>query len=631
MESQNFLAKIKHVLVPVAGVLSLLFLLVSSLYFFPLLSRLDSAIFGNDGDGFFNLWVMRHNYLTWLRGDWSGILDAGIFYPQSTGVMLKSDTLFLPSVLYSFFALCFSNSFVAYNATALLLSFAAYLAYWYFFQQVIKVAAQSLSPWVSLLLSALFAWMLWASMGRLIYYEHFQNLSSFWVVLLLGAAIAFLSSQRRRDLRVVLLSFVALNYSTQYFAILGGLLGLLFGLFLILSFGVRRKLEILRESKWDLVISLVLVAPILWVYLQAFAGKDGGIQTSIAELSWKHFVNPHDRSLIYSLLAKTLALEPVHHERPAYLGVVFVMLSLFFLVRGMVRNPVTLKNIFRYRLWWISLVMYLLCIQDRHSDFLAVCSLLSMLLMVCGLFVMMHGAIKTKLMSPALGFVILACLMVYSVSFGFVGVREPFFQMDVSVWGLLASWIPGANKIRAIGRFAPIGQCLVVGAFAWFVARSMSQRLSATKGLVLVSLLTTWHTLENYYPPLMSFHSSSFYHLNASERQNFSKISSPALVLPSRHFHNNASYMLQFVEVPELKLINGYSGSSTVLFDAIMDAEHKSLNLLAQLIKQHAETVILAKWRLSEERMNELKAKLMWSEGYRNERFLVLHKTKSEL
>jgi len=64
------------------GLLLTVVLVFGNLYFSPVFEDLDNRIFGDQGDGYFNLWILEHNSSQFQSGDLAPILDGRIFYPD---------------------------------------------------------------------------------------------------------------------------------------------------------------------------------------------------------------------------------------------------------------------------------------------------------------------------------------------------------------------------------------------------------------------------------------------------------------------------------------------------------------------------------------------------------------------
>ncbi len=123
------------------------------------------------------------------------------------------------------------------------------------------------------------------------------------------------------------------------------------------------------------------------------------------------------------------------------------------------------------------------------------------------------------------------------------------------------------NKLRSVGRVAIIGIAFLFFAITLAVMNLIDKNPSKKSSILKIYFL--WQAIfiiEN----LGTFYTSNIkeadLRLTKEERAEFEKIQSPFWVYPHLPHHLITIEMNRMIELPQLKMINGYSGKSSQLF-----------------------------------------------------------------
>jgi len=160
------------------------------------------------------------------------------------------------------------------------------------------------------------------------------------------------------------------------------------------------------------------------------------------------------------------------------------------------------------------------------------------------------------------------------VALGPFGGAYRYTDLNPSFWGVMVQIIPGLHKIRAIGRFAPIGHLMIIALLACFVMFRVQPLQVRYKRLGLLLCCALWvsvHLTEQYTPVYITGRSSTLVSPEPDEKAFFETLGQPVLSFPTKPFYGNTLSMLYFRNFPDIQQINGYSGRSTPFFDQIMD------------------------------------------------------------
>lgn len=558
-------------------------LLAAGLYltFEPIWHGWGQLFFGDDGDGLFNLWVLEDNFRAFAAGSWRQIWDGGIYYPEHAHSKLMSDTLLVPSALYSLLRLMGGSQLAAYNTLVLLLVLLAWVCHWGFFHLVWrlgrgKVLGSAFYPLVPLL-----ATITNFSMGRNLYLVHFQNLSGFWATGVAVCGALFVATRQSRWLAAQLLCFVFVNYSTQYFGVMSFVFLLLTGLVLWWRFGGGELLALAKRNAWLVVAGVALIGPLVWQYGKVVLGGHNPIHV-VATLQAFSLVTPIAHSLAFDWAQWLgIPLAGVNHEAVGYLGWGVLVIAIALIVANRKFLSRSCVKIGRSRWFW---------------GFVAVAVAISALrlwrmwlvwpaFLVLVWYVHLSGAFvvrRVRLQLVPLVYLVLAVIAAYGTAFG----PSRFFDgllPNPSLWGVMEFFTPGYIKMRAVGRMAPLGFGLLLMALLWWLLYHLRQqpqhrqRLWLLGALAFFSLAGAEHLARPYVNgPQFNWHPQ------ADERAFFATIDAPVVVFPVQPWHQNTYTMLYFGELG-LPVINGYSGRMAGVFDLIMDGSGGGEPSLRQL------------------------------------------------
>lgn len=605
---------------------TVLLLVVGAGVFWQLFARIfvhwDSAVFGDDGDGFFNLWVMMHNINPLREFSLASIFKGGTFYPSELS-LLKSDTLFFPSEIYRLSRAWFDHPWGAYSMTVMTLSLMGFLAYIFFFRTVLQPMARNSRPAEIWFWSVAGALVTWFSAARLHYYHHFQNLSSFWLVLMVAFLIRFALHPSHRNGIAAALCFVLLNYSSQYFAILAACLILTYLVFFLASRGIGPSLTILREKGWSGFACGLLAMPIILSYALL-------VDIHVAfEGMWPVRVHASDffTPLPYTpardwLVSRGVELKVYNHENLGWYGTCLFLILVTGVTAWVLRRrdiPGALRR--NSRSWIFVVTLALLAFPPGVGD--AAVGLRLIILATASVFVVLMAG---QFAGDKPGRVVPLLLLLFAVvAYGFAAGPSRHYgslEENVSLWGIFNAVVPGLRRMRALGRMAPMGQIFLCGLSLVLILRIIRFR-AVIKTAVVVLLLGSLY--EQNYEPWITYPSDEVMFASADESLYFDDIDQPVLVLPSVPFQKNTAMMLYFLNFPGVHMINGYSGSSSPEFMRIMHLESSGAptgEVLQAAAGFGARHLLLVKERLSPEKIAEIRRMFPGPE-FENGRFLA--------
>lgn len=609
-------------------------------------SDLTGHIFGDAGDGFFNLWVMTQNANHFLKGTLQGILDGQVFYPNNAGTMLLSDTLYLPSILFAALEPFGLDGFSRFNIVALSLCCCAFLAHWFFFhflwcaaltESNSKSSSPPLQPkrfdWTYLLVPG-FTYVGSFSIGRSIYFMHFQNISSFWAVSAVAGCGGYLQFRRPAWLYLAMVSLVAANYSTQYFGVLVAIIILIFALCL-LGEGSRTMLDFTKNHWLSICATAIAIAPIVILYGSTHGAHGTDLPRNVMGFTWRELLRPVSGTGAFNFLNPKIGPLPgTNHELPAYLGfsLIAALFAIFYSTFGIWHS--WLFSLARHRAVQVfAIALAVVASLPSYRQWTARPALV--ILTVAALGSIVAGwKWRTKAKISPIGFYLIAvAIAVYGLAFGPSHFYRNF-QPDASLWGIWAWLIPGVHKMRAVGRMAPIGQIILLGLVAWFlfrrIAREASPRIRTlffTIALFLMFLQAAEHDSDLY----ITTPSPAVLTTLPAEEEYFGALQGPILAFPVSPFHISTYAMLYFTHFPNIYLMNGYSGSATPRYYELMASgapEMPSDKQISMANQVGVDTFVVFKELISDSQLAELMKK--WNnKAFDNNRFYVF-KSKQE-
>ncbi len=561
------------------GSAAIFFYFLGSWHHLGLATIMDSSlIFGDDGDGFFNLWVLLHNS-TYLSQGLSSWMDGRIFWPDNSNTMFWSDILIGPTLPFHLLRKSGLENFAAYKITIFLLSSAAYSAVLFLLVRFGKWAGLEEKMTHSRWLALFFCFPLVFSIDQLTSYQHFQNLCWFGLVILLFGLGGYSMTARRRYLALALSAEVFLLYSAPYFAVMGAVFCALWILLQLLTVP-----EVIKESFvrgwpfWGLAALLGLVPVLMYHRVPHMSYSSALIQELATRMS--HFWIPR-QGLLYDLLVGWgWALPKISHESPAYLGLGYSLL-LVGAIGILFRDLFCRLNPFVHRRFFLFAGLALLGSFLFHATLPLVGYILAWIALL-SFVVIFVLYIREKAQSSPLNFLAALMLSAALVSFGLALGPNPWYlgwAFNPSIHGILNLLVPGVNNMRAIGRMALVGHvCLGAWLFLEYgqllqVARLPRQRQILWAILLLALVLQ----IVEAWPVTARMHRYAVDRIQPSavEQKQLRALEGVGCVFPTRPWPRNTHVMLYFLESGQLRLINGYSARSTPLLDQLMAAGKK--------------------------------------------------------
>ncbi|MFP7753215.1 hypothetical protein ACLG6S_00910 [Thermodesulfobacteriota bacterium B35] len=539
-------------------------------------SILDSTLlFGDDGDGFFNLWVLQHNTIYAPRGPVSW-MDGRIFWPDNAQTLFWSDILLVPTLPFAALRAMGVALFTSFNLTIILLSAATYatllLLLHRFRQWSTASGGQARPDWFILLFSCSMVF----SISQLTTYIHFQNLCGVGVLLILLGLCGFSATGKKRWLALALSAEVGLLYTAPYFAVLGSILFALWLLLHCLAFPERIRGEIAATWWLWLVAAAAALPPTLLYHRVPHLDYSPAMLHATMASHLDHLWTPSRGPLRQWLLSRGHDLPRISHESLAYMGIGVLFLLPFILALVLADRKRSTDTGASERRFLLPAGLYLLSRLTgtplpAAAFILAWAALLLFLLL---LLLHVRARIRRRPHTFAAFLVLLAAIAAFGLALG----PDPLFidaRINPSIWGICKLLVPGVANMRAIGRMAGLANIfLLVWIYLQFVSllRAPGRRRQWTALLVLLLLglqnLEAWpvRARVNHYPAQR---------LQPDPEERAALASLPAgvgCVFPTNPWPRNTHAMLYLVSQGQITLINGYSARSTPLLDRLMAA-----------------------------------------------------------
>ena len=605
----------------------------------PFPDFLEQGVYGDDGDGFFNLWVMKHNVMYLGHGRFSDFFDGRIFFPENKKTLLWSDLNLLPSAIFAAYQKVWHHPFAAFNLTVLSLFCLGTMAYIFFFYSIVKTSAREffnknqLFSWVMILA---FSFATSFAFVRYQYFIHVQNFSSFWIFIILGASLHFINTFNKKWLAFAMFGMIAVTYSSAYYTVLGGILMLWFGIYCMLHFPSKDIKDIVKRAWYIPIIGGLMMAPVILAYKGEHV-TGNSIRRPFA-FSFSDLFTPKSGIPVHAWLQSWFGKLPEqNHENLAFLGVATIFGALLLCSlhwRGLLSGLRFLTG----KVWWSTTLIGLACFhllkhnlpQDYHfvmaQGFLLLIALVFFWFM--GRLAMLkldRLPVKSLHSSQSrisiLAFLIGATVITYALALGATG--ENFEDINLSLWYLFAKFAPGVHKMRAIGRLGGVGHVLVLGICCIGLTNLACRARESVKGfgflkslihrkefaLTILLSLTVLHTFENRKKVYFNRYNSSFFQLGPHDSQFLENIESPVLAYPFYPIHRSTYHMLTLLPYPNIWMINGYSGKFTKAFDDVAYADQGRLSgqSVQNAVDQGVGVVLINKKLIGQGEFNSLK------------------------
>lgn len=608
----------------ILGVIIALFL---AHHYLDAFSYAEDRIWGDAGDGFFNLWVLNHVVETLPRQPGS-ISDGRIFWPDHARSFFWSDNLIVFAPFHAISRFFSDNPFAAFRLTGILLFFFHFAALVFFFYQGLALlCTQGPKMGRTVWLAPVLAIIAQCSPAVLInHFLHIQNFAATGLFLHLGCMLASLRTSSFCYLPWQFFIILSLLYCTPYYALTAAIL---LGAWLIGSWA--SDADTLKVALWHYRLTLFVITalalPMFFAYLTA-EGRAGLSAAAIRvyAVTLSDLFLPNTGECRRWLSALTSYNPTVNHERLAWLGPGLLAMCI----------AMCLRTFFQFKPWtrlsalgpigWFFLISFLILIPKTRDlrPFLAWYGLLMIGLgMVLAIIHFARRSNQQPLRAGML-YLIMAIGLLYGIA---LGPRAYYVNQPVnpSIWGFFALWMPGFDSMRAIGRMAYPGQValiLLMAMLAVNYGRTLKRRRLWFAGFCILCLsaqLWDSHAIrppEQRHPPEKVIPTSE-------ERAFFESIAGSILVLPAHPFIENTRHMLFFQYFSSINLMNGYSGHSTELWDRLMALKPDAQQEVA--LQAGADYIAIRTDRVSYKPESDQVPKPM-SSVFQNDRWLVLER-----
>lgn len=492
----------------------------------------DQRLLGDEGDGLFNLWALEHARLQLPRG-FAALSDGRIFWPDNAQTFWWSDNLLVYQLLYAPLRALGFSLLNAYAGLVLLLSILAFVITVYFFQSLYTLCvpeeARRNDP--RRFFIPLLAFLTFFSQIRMRETLHLQHHSGFLLLLMLIFALRAMREPAPGPLRGLAVCQLLLLFSAPYYAVVGLGLLLMFVLVQWLRQG-EAPLTLLRRSPRFLIASIGLFILGVLPYLRVPSIRYSRSDLLIDSLSLPRLLLPlggWPRSLISHTLPGTSG---------GYLGL-FLLLPLLLTLAHLLRHPRILR----------------------------------------------------RPPAPETCFLLLVLLWVYGLSFG-PTFRDPLLGIDWGVWNLTRRFFPGVGAMRGLIRFAVVGQQLLAGLLFWLWLRQPRPPSRSSQALLAAWLLFSATELPPTRARIREL-DGSLLTLTAEETEVFSPLRGSLMVLPATPLHRNTYPMIRWVSLPDLSLVNGYSGRVGETLQQIIHAQTEGPEAVLHLLTDHQVTYLV--------------------------------------
>lgn len=616
------------------GASTIAFLIGTIWHFAPFWGALQNTVY-DLWDGLFNLWILRHHSECLQSQNLNCLFETNIYWPENNQAIFFSDILLFPAIIFSALQAVQKNILVAYHLTGFILTFLGWIFYSLIFWKIRgAISKNSGIPTATLdFLSVFFLYLSFFSVSRTYHYIHFQNLSSFWVIFsFLGVWRLF--TRRKFAFSIMAFSFLILIATVPYFAILAAIISIVSCCLFIASGGMT---YIVKFMKLDVALALAIALtgfPVITRYRFAMADEAHNYFHA-SGISRQDFFNLFPLTPLHDFFEKYFSIHHGNHEAPAYLGFSLILfVCLFSVVLRSIKRSMSADTFFGnyqsfafavFRFVVASILIYIATLVSDHRIYkIFLCALIWFEYFRFGF----KTAMQIKL-SPAefyVPLIVFLTITIYAVAFGAM-YEDKNALFDPSIAGLFALFIPGFNKLRGIGRFVHFGylflNCLlliwITRTWKDFNHRISRPVLAAFLVLGILQVLETKTGIQKFQIDAGSLYSTQ------EEHRVLSQLVGTGFSLPANSWEESVYSMNFFVNLPNIKLVNGYSGKITKVFDDFLK-ESKNQIPFSRLLAHKINYVFLNKYRLTGAEIASFKKKInaaSWSLIFENNRISV--------
>lgn len=600
-----------------------LFLFCTGIYLHVGLEALweSNGIFGDNGDGFFNLWLLEKGNHKLFDFDLKNFTNGGIFWPENNYSYFLSENYLLYAPIYEIMKSLSGNIFQSYSWLSLLLVLAGFLSHYFLFSVVYKAfTLEGSHPSYKIMIPFL-AYFATFSEAKIRYFIHWQNLSYFWLVLCLGSMIAYSAKVYAGRVNQLFFSIIVITplfllLSSVYFSLVACTLIVIWSL-LQFSLNFEKFFRSLFQLKFFILATLLIFATVAYFYTQVKLYKySEWVAYGYATRFW-HLVLPAAGMFREILESFGIKVPVVDHEACAYIGLgasmSAVLLFVAFRKQILERGQAMLQS----KVFWMTMLLLIATRLIRYfspaaSGFLIVLTLFSLLMYFVLRLRSVQEGNKVVVTFSILG---ASLLVFYGISFGPLRhyIDRPF---NGSLYGLFKTFFPPIGNMRAIGRVAGLGHsALLASLFAAYLLYVQKNSQKKQQGMAITAVIICFFL--QFSDPLGVKAHRSHYDLSAVTPQIpmnhdwWKDKKGSAVVFPSNPYHHNVSPMLYFSHFSDLNLLNGYSTRSLDHWTKVMEmgrgqAEPTSLQIdyvknigtdWILLDKQRVQANIIAKYR----------------------------------
>lgn len=577
------------------------------------------TIFGDEGDSFFNIWVMNH-VLASATDPAVTLPDGRIFQPAGGGnTFFWSDNLLAPSFLYGIFRKCGAHAFTAFWGMCIVLTLLIYGVLFAFFRGLYDVARRTWpeTPAAMALGVPVMSYLAAFSVARMSGYSHIQNLAVVWLYGFAAAAIRFYLNPGGRAFMVASLMPLLLLATAPYYAVLWLCLALGWATLAWRAMRPACLTALRRFWPWLLIVGL----PSTMLFrsyshtekLEYDAAYLCSMSARPADLWMPHF------KWLSSMTESCFTKPPARHSALAAWGLGVTLATLFFIFAALPHLVRRLRaGAWRHPLGWAMLATCVLFAlkSSRWRPMLAPWQWASIGAWLCLGWHLIGHARRATPARLTFGFLFVACLFSYGLA---LGPRHRYLHNSLNpcIWGFLKIIVPGVTNIRALPRLAMAGHFLLLGLLFLYACRAFASAAPRRRpGLAVVCLiLIIIQTIEQW-----PVHAATQNHdiraitPTAAEAGFLASQRGLFLVLPANPFFRNTRPMLFFQPFPDITLMNGYSAHSTPLWDDIMaqgrNTGEGSFPQVALAISNGCERIVLIRGGIGERHRATLSASL---------------------
>lgn len=601
------------------------------------LPDLQKSIFGDEGDGFFNLWLLEHVRLFFSHWDLNLLIHTNTFYPENNLTLFWSENQIFPGAIYSLIYFFCQKSILSFNILHFVSVALAYTTHFFLFKKILSWGrevisesyekqskrVQQLHDFSLNVLLLIFTYSFTFSMTRMVYTVHFQNQWSFLTLVSIFGMIKILEKSYRLGAVLVCGAATLLCLSSMYYFVTFSMIGLFFGVFLIFSLKKAELSKLIKQSLPSIGVSSVICLPILYAY--SLTEKNGLGSGSFSKISQIFY--PFPNTLVFNLLDRFgINLEnysQYNHESLIYPGVFLLFLSIPLFLLTLKQAWIFIKSDHSLKIWLSIILIFNAAAWSLSSKFESKALITTMGVggLLIYILISFYRAVERKVLRSELALLFISAIVFYSVTLGqSVGFRGHTF--NPSFFGIFSLINPGFLAMRAAGRLGVLASAMLCGlTFYYLVIKVKFFKPWVCSIVIGLGLL---HSFEQFQKPYVNTYPvERVLQLSRDEKEFFSSLSDSILFYPVAPWHKNTYYLLLSQPYENIRLVNGYSGHLPPFLSSILN-NSESLRYpsksLIEKIKLKSRVLVFAKWAYERKGIEEIQEnytrKIFESENY---------------